>query len=65
MSRWMTFFECAASSASGNLAAQINEYLNLQWFTADSMPKCLAIEQFHSDERSPINFIDFVDLVQI
>jgi hypothetical protein len=60
MSRWTMPFECAASSAS-NLNAQIEYRLDLQRLTSYPMPERLPLQQFHSDEGSPVGLVNFVD----
>jgi len=64
MSRWTIPFVCAASSV-GDLDAQIEHRLGLHRLTADSVPERLPLQQFHGDEGSPIDLIDFVDRADV
>ena len=51
---------CGVESV-GDLDAQIEHRLDLQWLATDYVPERLPLQQFHGDEGSPINLIDFVD----
>src|SRR5437868_5830554 len=55
-----------ASGMSGiervrDLDAEIEHRFDLQRFAVDGVPECLPLQQFHSDEGSPISLVDVVD----
>ena len=45
----------------GDLDAQIEHRLDLHRLASDSVPERLALQQFHSDEGSPIGLVNLVD----
>jgi hypothetical protein len=47
------------------LDSQIEHRFDLQRLTRDPVPECLAFQQFHSDEGSPIGFVNFVDRADV
>ena len=49
----------------GNLDAQIEYCVDLQGFAIDHVPERLPLQQFHRDEGSPIDFIDFIDRTDV
>ena len=49
----------------GDLDAQIEHSFDLQRLASDLVPKRLPLQQFHSDEGSPISLVDFVDSADV
>ena len=49
----------------GNLDAEIEHRFDLQRLSSDSVPECLPLQQFHGNEGSPIDFVDFVDRADV
>ncbi len=45
----------------GDLDTQIEHRFDLQRHASNAMPECLPLQQFHGDEGSSIDLIDFVD----
>jgi len=54
-------FECARFESVGNLDAQIQHCLDLQWLGIYQVPERLPLQQFHRNEGSSMEFVDFVD----
>ena len=49
----------------GDLDAQIKHRFDLQRLAIDLVPERLPVQQFHGDEGSPIDFIDFIDRADV
>src|SRR6266436_6802528 len=49
----------------GNLDAQIEHRFDLQRLASDPVPECLAFQQLHGDEGSPIGLINLVDRADV
>jgi len=49
----------------GNLDAQIEHCLDFQRLAIDPMSERLPLQQFHRNERPPIDLIDFVDRADV
>src|SRR5215472_8095053 len=45
----------------GDLNAEVKQGFNVQRLATDPMAKCLALQQFHGDEGSPLRLINLVD----
>ena len=49
----------------GDLDAQIEHSFNFQRFARDPVPKRLSLQQFHSDEGSPVRLVNLVDRADV
>jgi len=63
ISRWTIPFACAAGI--GDLDAPIEHRLDLHRLASDSVPERLALQQFHSDEGSPVTLVNLVDRADV
>jgi hypothetical protein len=48
-----------------NLNAEIKNGFNLQRLTVNPVPECLPLQQFHRNECSPIDLVNFVDRADV
>ncbi len=55
---------CGVESV-GNLNAQIEYRFDLQRLATDSVSERLPLQQFHGDEGSPIDLVDFMDRADV
>src|SRR5947207_12122463 len=68
--RWLdvpvddTFRMCGVESI-GDLNAEIEHRFDFQRLAIDLVPERLPLQQFHGDEGSPINLIDFVNRADV
>jgi hypothetical protein len=49
----------------GNLDSQIEHHFDLQRLAGDPVPERLPLQQFHSDEGSPISLVNLVDRADV
>jgi len=61
MSRWTMPWECAAVKGVGDLNAERQERLKVQWPKRGHVLQRLAVEKFHGDEGFAILLADVVD----
>ncbi len=64
-SRWMMPSACAASGASGNLGAQVQQQLGFHPLACNLVFQRRSIEELHGDEGPTVLFADVVDRADI
>src|SRR5215467_1150856 len=49
----------------GDLNTHIEYLFDLQWFAIEYLPECLSFQQFHRNECSPLDIVNFVDRADV
>src|ERR1700746_3148583 len=65
MSRWMISLRVCGIESIADLDAQVEYHFDLQGLTVNTVPKRLPLQQFHGNERSRIDLIDFIDRADV